>query len=88
MAEDFALITSVDEEILLGLCGDEPFEVENEKMQRAETSDLLDSSVCIRLNNVHSVAFKVITVLPAKEARAGVTEEIEGGGPNRVIVAG
>jgi hypothetical protein len=62
--------------------------LENEKIQRAETSDLFGNSVCIRLNNVHTLAFKVTTVPPTKEARAGVTEVIEGGGPNRVIAAG
>ena len=76
------------EELLLELCGDESLEFENEKMQRAETSDLFDNSVCIRLNNVHAVAFKVTTVSPAKEARVGVTAVIEGGGPNSVIGAG
>ena len=86
-AKEYALFTII-EELLLELCGDESLEFENEKMQRAETSDLFDNSVCIRLNNVHAVAFKVTTVSPAKEARVGVTAVIEGGGPNSVIGAG
>jgi len=85
IAEKFAPFT-VNEETLLELCWDELFEVENEKRQRAERFDL--NNGCIRLNNVHAVAFKVTTVLPAKEARVGVTAVIKGGGPNSVIGAG
>lgn len=87
MAEESAPF-AVKEEELLELCWAELFEFENEKRQRAERSVLFDSNGCMRVNNVHAVAFKVTTVSPAKEARVGVTAVIEGGGPNSVIGAG
>ncbi len=86
MAEELAPFVMKEAE-LLELCW-VLFEFENTKRQRAERSVLLDNNGCMRANNVHVVAFKVTTVSPAKEARAGVTVVIEGGGPKSVIGTG
>jgi hypothetical protein len=85
MAEELAPFIMKEAE-LLELCW-VLFEFENTKRQRAERS-VLDNNGCMRANNVHVVAFKVTTVSPAKEARAGVTVAIEGGGPKSVIGTG
>ena len=77
-----------EEEFIKLLSWEVKFEYKNEKRQRAETSDLFDKIVCIRLNNTHALAVKVTTVPPVHEARAGVTALIEGCGPRSVIDPG